>query len=129
MGGRTQRIVMWFGVIEYMSMEGLVFADQRGCSQKGVLVSMPTLLHGDITEKIIGASFDVHNSLGKGLAEKTYENALFLKLQKLGLKVEQQKCLPVVFEGQTIGEHDQPTPGRRAARLLAGRGTARPSSV
>jgi GxxExxY protein len=70
----------------------------------GGLGPMSHLLHADITEKIIGASFDVHNSLGKGLTEKTYENALYVKLQKLGLKVEQQKCLPVFFEGQNIGE-------------------------
>ena len=64
---------------------------------------MSNLLHGDITEKIIGASFDVHNSLGKGLAEKPYENALCVKLRSLGLRVEQQKGLPVFFEGQNIG--------------------------
>jgi GxxExxY protein len=65
---------------------------------------MTALLHADITEKIIGASFDVHNSLGKGLTEKTYENALSLKLQERGLKVEQQKCLPVVLDGRVVGE-------------------------
>ena len=70
----------------------------------GVLKPMTLLLHSDITEKIIGASFDVHNSLGKGLTEKSYENALCIKLNKLGLKVEQQKCLPVIFEEQRIGE-------------------------
>ena len=50
---------------------------------------MVDLLFGDITEKIIGAAFAVHNALGKGLAEKTYENALAVKLQNLGLKVQQ----------------------------------------
>lgn len=70
----------------------------------GVLEAMSTLLYSDITEKIIGASFDVHNSLGKGLAEKAYENALCVKLQKLGFKTEQQKSLPVIFEGQHVGE-------------------------
>lgn len=65
---------------------------------------MAALLHRDITERIIGASFDVHNSLGKGLAEKAYENALVVKLQKLGLKAEQQKRLPVIFEAQNVGE-------------------------
>ena len=65
---------------------------------------MASLLHGDITEKIIGAAFAVHNALGKGLTEKTYENALAVKLRQLGLKVEQQKSLPVKFENQTVGE-------------------------
>lgn len=57
----------------------------------GVFGPMSHLLHANITERIIGASFDVHNSLGKGLTEKTYENALYVKLQKLGLEVEQQR--------------------------------------
>lgn len=65
---------------------------------------MPDLLFGDISEKIIGAAFEVHNALGRGLSEKTYENALALRLQQLNLKVDQQKCLPVVFEGQKVGE-------------------------
>ena len=65
---------------------------------------MVDLLFRDITEKIIGAAFAVHNALGKGLAEKTYENALAVKLQNLGLKVRQQENLPVFFENQKVGE-------------------------
>jgi len=65
---------------------------------------MVDLLFRDITEKIIGAAFAVHNALGKGLAEKTYENALAVKLQNLGLKVQQQENLPVFFENQKVGE-------------------------
>jgi GxxExxY protein len=61
------------------------------------------LLYAEITEKIIGAAFAVHNALGKGLSEKTYENALVVKLQNLGLKVRQQESLPVFFEKQIVG--------------------------
>jgi GxxExxY protein len=61
-------------------------------------------LYAELTEKIIGAAFTVHNSLGKGLGEKTYENALVVKLQQLGLGVEQQKTLPVYFGNQKVGE-------------------------
>lgn len=64
---------------------------------------MVELLFSDITEKIIGAAFEVHNALGKGLSEKTYENALALRLQTLGLRVSQQKEVPVMFEGQNVG--------------------------
>jgi GxxExxY protein len=65
---------------------------------------MTELLYADITEKIIGAAFAVHNVLGKGLTEKTYEKALTVKLRQLGLKVEQQKSLPVRFENEIVGE-------------------------
>lgn len=65
---------------------------------------MTDLLFGDITEKIIGAAFTVHNALGKGLTEKAYENALAVRLQNLGLKVRQQESLPIFFEKQKVGE-------------------------
>lgn len=64
---------------------------------------MGKFLYVDLTEKIIGAAFAVHNALGKGLSEKTYENALVLKLRELGLHVEQQKNLPVFFENKSVG--------------------------
>jgi GxxExxY protein len=60
-------------------------------------------LYEEITKCIIGAAFSVHNALGKGLHEKTYENALVHKIRALGLKVEQQKSLPVLFEDVVVG--------------------------
>jgi GxxExxY protein len=62
------------------------------------------LLYGDLTQKIIGAAFDVHNTLGKGLSEKVYENALAVRLQELGLTAEHQKVVPVYFSNQKVGE-------------------------
>ena len=66
-------------------------------------IAKEQLLHGDLTEKIIGCAFDVHNALGKGLSEKTYENALLLRMQKVGLTAEQQKAIPIFFENQKVG--------------------------
>lgn len=60
-------------------------------------------LYQEITERIIGAAFVVHNTPGKGLSEKTYENALAPKLRELGLNNEQQKDLPVFFENKKVG--------------------------
>lgn len=65
---------------------------------------MTELLYGDLTEKIIGAAFAVHNALGKGHTEKTYENALAIKLKNVGLSVRQQETLPIFFEEQKVGE-------------------------
>ena len=61
--------------------------------------------HSDLTEKIIGAFFTVYKRLGYGFSEKVYENALVLELRKLGLKVEQQKRIPVYYDGQVVGEY------------------------
>jgi GxxExxY protein len=51
-----------------------------------------------ITQEIIGAAIEVHRQLGPGLLESAYEACLFFELQQRGLKVEQQKPLPVVYK-------------------------------
>jgi GxxExxY protein len=50
-----------------------------------------------ITENIISAAIDVHRTLGPGLLESAYEACLAFELAERGLKVEQQKPLPVVY--------------------------------
>jgi GxxExxY protein len=50
-----------------------------------------------ITEQIIGAAMDVHRALGPGLLESAYEACLMFELVSRGLKVEQQRALPVVY--------------------------------
>jgi GxxExxY protein len=52
----------------------------------------------EITEKIIGAAIKVHRSLGPGLLESAYKECLFYELQKIGLKVEKKKPLPLIYE-------------------------------
>lgn len=45
----------------------------------------------DITYKIISAIYNVYNSLGPGLLESVYEEALCYEMEKIGLSVERQK--------------------------------------
>lgn len=59
----------------------------------------------EITEKIIGAAFAVSNTLGAGFLEKVYENALAYELRQMGLKVEQQKSIPVHYRGVLVGDY------------------------
>lgn len=65
---------------------------------------MVSYLFADITEKIIGAAYVVHNSLGKGLSEKAYENALAEQLRSLGLSVDQQQDISVFFGSKKVAE-------------------------
>ena len=51
-----------------------------------------------LTDKIIGAAIEVHKYLGPGLLESAYETCLAYELNALGLKVEQQKPLPVIYK-------------------------------
>src|SRR5215213_10020035 len=57
----------------------------------------------DLTHKVIGCAYKVHNVLGPGFLERVYENALKVELDKLGIEARQQGKLPVWYEGQPVG--------------------------
>jgi GxxExxY protein len=61
--------------------------------------------HGELTDQIIGAFFEVYNSLGYGFLEKVYEYALAHRLQQQGLAVAQQVPLNVYFDGVIVGQY------------------------
>jgi len=70
------------------------------------LVSLSVTMNADdLTQKIIGCAYKVHNTLGPGFLEKVYENALRIELEKLGLSVKQQEPINVSYEGQVVGEY------------------------
>jgi GxxExxY protein len=51
-----------------------------------------------ISHRIIGAAIEVHRHLGPGLLESAYQSCLAFELKQLGLKLEEQKPLPVVYK-------------------------------
>ncbi|HWC00273.1 MAG TPA: GxxExxY protein [Bryobacteraceae bacterium] len=59
----------------------------------------------EITERIIGCAYTVVNTLGVGFLEKVYENALAYELRKNGWAVEQQKAVPVRYDGVLVGDY------------------------
>jgi GxxExxY protein len=52
----------------------------------------------ELSSLIIGCALKVHKALGPGLLESAYEVCLLYELAKLGLKVECQKGLPLIYE-------------------------------
>ena len=60
--------------------------------------------HGEITEKIIGAFYEVYNELGPGFLESVYRNAMVIALQEQSLQCETEKSIQVHFRGQIIGD-------------------------
>jgi len=68
-------------------------------------VSRSILIEGELTEKILGATFKVLNHLGTGFLEKVYENALSFELRRGGLLVESQKTFHVKYEGAIVGDY------------------------
>ena len=60
------------------------------------------LLYEDLTFQIRKAIFNVYNYWGPGLLETIYEKSLMIELETMGLEVECQKHIPVVYRGKEI---------------------------
>jgi GxxExxY protein len=56
----------------------------------------------DIAKKVLDCAFEVHSHLGPGLLESAYQTCLLYELQQLGLFVEVEKPMPIIYKGQTI---------------------------
>jgi GxxExxY protein len=52
----------------------------------------------ETTGKIIGAAIQIHRELGPGLLESTYEACLAHELQQIGMRVERQKPIPLIYK-------------------------------
>ena len=66
---------------------------------------MNDLKHSEITEKILGASYKVHNTLGCGFLEKVYQNSLSIELCSLDLEVDVEKPIKVLYNGEIVGNY------------------------
>jgi len=62
----------------------------------------PELLHGEVTDRIIGAAIEVHRALGPGLLESAHEACLAHELANRGATVVRQKALPVEYKGAIV---------------------------
>lgn len=51
-----------------------------------------------LSYRIIGAAIEVHKSIGPGLLESAYENALAYDLKQIDLEVKQQISMPFIYK-------------------------------
>lgn len=88
-----------------------MYADQRG------------LKHADLTEKLIGIFFNIHDELGHGFLESVYEQAFSVVLAENNIFFQRQMAVPVWFHGQQIGEFraDLLVDGKVLVELKTGR--------
>jgi GxxExxY protein len=77
---------------------------------------MPELKYKDITEKIIGASFEVHKFLGNGFQELIYQRALAWELAQAGLSYAREIEQEIFYKELT-----QPIGTRRADFIVEGK--------
>lgn len=74
------------------------------------------LKHKEITEKIIGASFEVHKFLGNGFQEVIYQRALAWELSQAGLDYAREIEQEIFYK-----ELEEPIGTRRADFVVEGK--------
>ncbi|MDO6435993.1 GxxExxY protein [Cyclobacterium sp. 1_MG-2023] len=74
------------------------------------------LKHSDITEKIIGASFEVHKFLGNGFQEVIYQRALAWEMRQLNLEFAREIEQDIFYKDLT-----RPIGTRRADFVVEGK--------
>lgn len=57
-----------------------------------------------MTERILGAVFEVSNTLGAGFLEKVYQRALLHESKLRGIQAVGQASFPVLYKGLCAGE-------------------------
>lgn len=55
----------------------------------------------DIYE-VVGAAMEVHNALGRGLAEPIYQEALSKEMNRRGIRAEREKELRMFYKGELL---------------------------
>lgn len=60
------------------------------------------LIEKDLRFKIIGCAMKVHNEIGHGFREKTYENGLCVEFDEIRLSCSSQKEYPIYYHNKLI---------------------------
>ena len=56
----------------------------------------------ELTSKIIKAAMTVHNTIGPGLLESAYQECLRMELEDMGLRIQQEVPVPVVYKNKEV---------------------------
>jgi GxxExxY protein len=59
----------------------------------------------DLAHTVIGLAFEVHTTLGPGLLERVYEDALCVELRRAGVLHQRQVEVPVLYKGERLTPH------------------------
>jgi GxxExxY protein len=63
------------------------------------------LKHEQITHRIIGAFYEVYNTLGFGFLERVYQGAMAIEMSRRGLQCVPQAKIDVFYHEQKVGEY------------------------
>jgi GxxExxY protein len=65
--------------------------------------TMTTIVEKQLSDKLLGMAFTIHNILGPGLLEHAYEEAFCIELRRSALSFERQKIFSLHYKGELIG--------------------------
>jgi GxxExxY protein len=66
---------------------------------------MSDLLFKEEVHRMVGCAMEVLNTLGHGLLEKPYENALVVEFGLQGIPCRQQPAFDVIYKSVKVGEY------------------------
>lgn len=66
---------------------------------------MAVMVHKELSDRVLGALFSVHNILGPGLLESAYEGALVIEFRHMAVPVSRQQVYPVYYKGELAGAY------------------------
>jgi GxxExxY protein len=58
-----------------------------------------------LTEQVLGAVFEVSNTLGAGFLEKVYHRALLRELRIRGIRAAAEASFTITYKGHSVGEY------------------------
>ena len=58
-----------------------------------------------LTERVLGAVFEVTNTLGAGFLEKVYQRALLRELALRGIRATAEASFSVTYKGHSVGDY------------------------
>ncbi len=56
------------------------------------------MTENEISKIVVDVAYRIHTRLGPGLLESVYEEIMYFELRKVGLNVERQKGIPVIWD-------------------------------
>jgi GxxExxY protein len=66
---------------------------------------MSKLIHSQLSHKVLGIAFKVHNIIGLGLHESAYEEAFCIELTNACIRYNRQQVFPIYYSGQYISTY------------------------
>jgi GxxExxY protein len=68
-------------------------------------VFMESFKHKELSCKLLGMAYTVHNILGPGLLEHAYQEAMCVELEMAGIGFERERVYTLEYKGRNVGTY------------------------